>query len=615
MTIYRTKQRLNVETSKVSVDTDTYLKLNLEGKERLLPPDEINHIVNLGDRFNIERQDSKIYRILGSINPLISNPLFNLTDNQWDDKQTWAGFNKTTFLDSSYPTDNDVFDEGDLTYPKAIKKYLKEVNGWFGYLNPNGGSFCNYIDVEPKRERFSFISDLNPYNLSQHPSDRTPIKNWEITITYPESTDTTHPMVSGDTAGLLLVEAIPVIVSDREMVAFSVGCLHNLNIGDSVTISGTSGYNGKHVIIRTGLNNGDLKGYYFVIDLPPTGLMSANSRMRRVVGSFESIYYFRIFKKIKTTNLPEIKLSDYELYKLAFSNSVYNDELSQFVFNEDIDVSDLKDYLGRPLSELYITIIKTDSDGLFTNVSSGIETPFIPKLVTSDTFNYLRDIPAISRIHNGFGTPFITHNPLENNLNAGSDNLFYGDLVEYNVSEVKETVLAEVAHRFNTKNRETNGTLITQTSINDDGDVVISGGHGYISNLGRQPTLRPLDLGPRQEGYFYNPHSLIKIREFSSYVEQGDETVLGIPDYAEDLGDGRYLWRDLLDIGVNENDIVALDYPFLNGCHYMYQNNVFSLKRQDPFNEWGLFHSRFPSDPIGQRITDKYRTNSEDYVC
>ena len=80
-------------------------------------------------------------------------------------------------------------------------------------------------------------------------------------------------------------------------------------------------------------------------------------------------------------------------------------------------------------------------------------------------------------------------------------------------------------------------------------------------------------------------------------------------------GDGTYLWRDLLDIGFNESNTTPLDYPFLNGCHYMYDNYCFYVRRQDPFDEWGIFWSTFPNDPIGYVMTDQFNVNSEDDVC
>ena len=126
---------------------------------------------------------------------------------------------------------------------------------------------------------------------------------------------------------------------------------------------------------------------------------------------------------------------------------------------------------------------------------------------------------------------------------------------------------------------------------------------------------KTINLGPRQEGYMYKAHNLIKIREFSAYVEIGDAYTEGIPSYAVNLNDGRYIWRDMLDIGFNQVDVAPLDYPFLNGCHYMYDNYCFTMRRQDPFNNWNLYYTNYPADPIGVRATDKFDFNSAEDVC
>ena len=595
MSINRIQQRLNSETSKKSSNTDTFIKINLDGKEKLLPPDQIDKIVDVGERFDLERQSCKIYRILGTINPSSSNALFNL--DSLTGVNTWKGLNDFVFLDNSFPKNNNLSDSTDIDYNQSIKNNLLEIDGWFGYNEPDKtkSGLCNFYDMEPTRKRFSFLQDITPYNGKI--GDK-PVKNWDLTITYPFKKDSNHAMVNG---GLLIINAIQVLVSTKQMTAFGIGCIHNLNIGDTVKITGTNGYDGTHTVIRLGLDNGDLKEYYFVVDLPPIGTVSSNSRFKKVVNGFESEYYFRIFKKIQTRNKTVIEKDDCELYKLAFSENVFNDGIVQFVFNEDIDITDLVDNLDRPLSELYLTKVKTSSNDLFTRVSSGIETPFIPDLKDSNTKTYLRDIPSINLIHNGGNSqnslPFPTHNPLEYTVDMSKTNEFYGDLVEYNIIEVQETILAEVSHRFNTNNRETSTNFT------------------YYESVGFNPTTKTINLGPRQEGYFYKAHQLIKIREFSPYIEQGDSNTEGIPYYAVKLQDGRYLWRDLLSIGYNQSDEKALDYPFLNGSHYMYLNDCFYVRRQDAFNDWGLYHNVFPSDPIGERITDKYTINSEDDVC
>jgi hypothetical protein len=595
MSTERTKKRLNSETSKQSVNTDTYLNINIEGKERLLPKNEINHIVNAAEQFNKERQSCSFYKILGSINPTVSNCLFNLSDTNNNNLYTYAVFNTLPFLSRSYPQDLDLNDDEDLTYNKSIDYYLKEKDGWFGYYDPDVSkkSLCNFFDMEPKRQRFSFILDNEPYK-STNVLDS--VKNWELTITYPSASFSGHTMVKN---GLLIIDTQSLIVSERQVTAFSVACKHNLMVGDIVELSDTNGYNGQHTVYSVGLSNGDLKDYYFVIDTPTNGSISVNSRMNKIVDGNRVDYYFRLFSKIKTKNSPIIETDDYETYQAGFSENFYNDPIVQFVFNEEIDVSDLKDNLGRPLSEIYLSVFKTTSNGLFTSVKSGIEAPYISNLNNSDSLTYLLDVPVIQKIHNGNNLPFVSHKPLET-LNA-LPNVFFGDIVEYNKTTLLETVLADIQHRFNTNNREISNPIQEYYST--------------TTSSTQQAQTRPLDLGPRQEGYFYKAHHLIKIRNFSNYIEEADNTVDNIPSYAKLRDDGKYVWRDLLSIGFNDGEENVLDYPFLNNSHYRYQNYCFNVKRQDPYALWGLLYTKFPSDATGDRITDRFTVKNSENVC
>ena len=593
----RTRQILNDELSAEKTNTDSYLKINIANSQRLLPLDDINKVVNAAERFTVERNRCTYYRIIGTLDSTMSNPLFNLTNNSLSDKFTWSWFNTFDFLDNSYPRDNNNLDETDYTFPTTVKNFLKEKDGWFGAYEPDKtkAALCNFYDVEPKRERFSFIADKIPFNnTSQNP---TPVKNWEITITYPDSSDKTHKMVNG---GLLIISTQQAIVSTRNMTAIGVACPHNLEVGDVVRITGTVGYDDEYVVVRTGLDNGDHKQYYFVIDSPfnVTKIIGANSRFKKVIAGVESEYYFRLFKKIKTRVSPVIETDDYETYNIAFSENFYNDPYIQIVFNEDIDVKDLTDNLDRPLSEIYLSFVKTSSNGLFTKLKSGIETVFDAKLKNSNNYPYLRDIPSIGRIHNGTSGIFTSHKSLEQVIDI-NNTFFYGDLVEYNTNTLLEVVLADVHHCFNTINRESNPSLTYTTKV---------------GILPPQPT-KTISLGPRYEGYHYKAHHKMKIREFSTYIEFGDEFTDNIPSYAITLPDGTYAWRDLLDLGVNESDETALDYPFLNNSHYLYQNFCFNLKRQDPFGIWGLYYGKFPEDPVGDRINDKYEVKEEDDVC
>lgn len=596
----RTRQILNDELSAEKVNNDSYLKINLNNSQKLLPLNEIDKVVDVAERFIIERNRCTFYRIVGTVNSTMSNPLFNLNDGgPMNNKFTWSWFNTYDFLDNSYPRDNNNLDDTDYTFPVALKNFLKEKDGWFGAFEPDKtkAALCNFYDVEPKRERFSLLADKQPYNnFNPNP---TPVKNWEVTITYPESSDKTHAMVNG---GLLITSVEQAIVSTRNMTAIGLSCRHNLQVSDTVRITGTVGYDGDYVVIRTGLDNGDDKEYFFVIDTPYSvgNSITSNSRIKKVIGGIESEYYFRLFKKIKTRVSLVIETDDYETYNVAFSENFFNDAYIQIVFNEDIDVKDLTDNLGRPLSEIYLSFIKTDSNGLFTQLKSGIEVPYNARLKNSNTISYLRDIPVINRIHNGGTTPFITHIPLENNITI-NNSYFYGDIVEYNTNTLLEEVLSEVQHSFNTNNRESNPSLTYTTKV------------GILPPA--TPPTKTISLGPRYEGYYYKPFHKMKIRDFSSYIEQGDEFTDNIPSYAVKLSDESYIWRDLLDIGTNESQETFLDYPFLNDAHYLYQNFCLTLKRQDPFGVWGLYYGKYPEDPVGDRITDKYIIKEQDDVC
>jgi hypothetical protein len=547
----RIQQILGEDKSKESVNSDSFINLGLVQSNKILPTNEINKVIDIGEQFNKERQASTFYRLFGSINPIASNALFNIN-----------GVNSWEYLN------NDLFkNDSIVTLDDSIKNNLKEIDGWFGFLNPvKGASICNFIDMEPRREYF-YLTRNNIIDAM----------NWNLTITYPSESDKDHYLVKD---GLIIVDKKIVNFGGKEVIALATPVIHNLSVGNIVRLKGVVD-EGDYEVIRLGLDNGDLAEYYFCIQADASKVtINSDTRATRIVNGNPSEYYFRKFKKIKTRSTNVIENDDYEISALAFSENIYTDTVSQFSFNEDIDISNLVDNLGRPLSELFLTKIKTNGNGMFSRVSSGIEAPFISNLASN--LSYLKRVPIIQRIHNGESFPFNSHIPLEEDIDIDS-NEFYGDVVEYNTYELKEIVLARVQHRFNTLDRETSGNAIIP--------------------------------GPRHEGYYYNAHDLIKIRNFSSYIEQGDKNTVGMPFYKTDLGDGRFLWRDLLDIGVNDGQTDDVNYPFLNGCHYIYKNYTIHIRRQDPFDNWGLFFSKFPGDPIGNTLSDNFKINLSSNDC
>jgi hypothetical protein len=564
------KYRLNNASSQIAVNEDTFDKINIESNSRLLPVGETNKIINLGEQFNKERQDSKYYRITGAFNTLFNNVLFNMNG-----KNSWSSFNQSSFKDGSLSNDED------LTYEESITKHLKENNGWFGYLDPTPAksSLCSWVDMEPNRNLFS----LAPKNG---------VKNWEITISYPSYIDTitkspgnsNHEIVRG---GLILINVVVSVIGNRNMLTFTTPVKHNLNQGDAVEINGLeilgdsgsiSPYNGQYSVIRLGKDNGDDKDYYFSVDIGELVGVSTKSRMAKVVNGKKSLYYVRVFKKVTVKGGKEIGDDDYEVHPLAFSQTIYEDKECQFVFNEDIDITNLVDNLGRPLSELYLTIIKTDSDNTFTPVKSGVKMPLSTNISK-------RALSNINKITNDSLNSDIE---IESNVIIDND-LFYGDVVEYNLLEFKETVLGDVYHTFNTIDRESDGGSVAGKA-----------------------------LGIRHEGYMYKPHHKIEIRKYSNYVEEGLFNTLDRPKYSKYVGTkegGRYLWRDLLDIGLNDTQETYLDYPFLNGSHYINKCINLPLFRQDPFGFYGLKWNSYPADASGTPMEDNTIIKNSQDVC
>lgn len=241
---------------------------------------------------------------------------------------------------------------------------------------------------------------------------------------------------------------------------------------------------------------------------------------RKIENGCENKYYFRKFKVLKNyqyveslteipgakpvTRIPTIVTEDsfqairlgntyfykeekplaYTQNKIAFGENIYGDRVAQVIFNDDVCVTGLKDNLGRPLSTVYFTTIKTNrghkewyNSGLtpddlvefshcFGEITSGLD---LPEDSGSTDFNVrklynvfssecdeeylggleiiMEDAPKGNYID---GTPL----PIESGITLETMNEFYGDIVEFSRVNFIETVIEKVYHRFNTAQRE-----------------------------------------------------------------------------------------------------------------------------------------------------------------
>ena len=311
-----------------------------------------------------------------------------------------------------------------------------------------------------------------------------------------------------------------------------------------------------------------------------------NISYKKTYGDIECDYYIRIFSK-----LPNFKFasgdtsSEYEIYRqrengetmlstyqdkkydfenhisrLAFAKNIYTDEVGELVFTDDIDISNIHDNLGRPLTSLYLTIIKNNKgykewygydwnnkmggewatnkiNTEFENVEfSHCFGPVTCGIKTSDETIYDNSIRNIVRINNidrlniGYDVNLINGNKkIEDRCYYSStnnriiveareiwydiDNHFYGDLCYYDNYNAIERHIQYVNHRVNTAQRE----LISEKAKQyfesyvydeiktDDYDA----GDAYsIETVTREGCTK------LPEGYYYNPHYEIPIKTF-----------------------------------------------------------------------------------------------------
>jgi hypothetical protein len=436
----RGKYRLQKENSQKSVNKLLYQNILLSSDSRPLPYNDIVRVINENEQFDIERQNSNRYRFSVTLNGIFSNSLFNVTGDK-----SWSTFNESSFRDRTYPPNGiSANDSEDFTYLESIAYHLKERNGWFGYLNPRINAFddheFNYM--EPGKDKFDLLVNGKD--------------NWELSITYPSS-KLYNKVVEN---GLKITSIKSATVGNKSMVALCSPYTHNLTLGNRIRLFGT-GNSGDFEVMRVGMDDGELKENVIVIDANLKDLNLSSLRFKKIHKGIECDYYLRVFKRVKTIHGEEFSKGDFDIYNLAFSKNIYDDQVVQFTNKNDVDLTDLTDNLGRPVSELYLTVIKTPNYG-FTKIKSGLY------LNNVDGINKYLDIPDIRRIHNGDVEPFTTSKPLNDAVNI-SDDEFIGDLVEYNPNLLLETVLSEVHHRFNTTNREENGSIKSVTTSNSGG--------------------------------------------------------------------------------------------------------------------------------------------------
>lgn len=355
----------------------------------------------------------------------------------------------------------------------------------------------------------------------------------------------------------------PSIKTGPENVSFLMNYGHNFNVGDQVYIKSNdsriktdlyfiTNVNGKNITIDLKLNTkilfyNDIKESNNTFSLSPAVALSPAAQ--------ETNKFTGVIKNVQTTNsdsdlinlLKAERPTPYRLFssnfsiskvvdnevleyyvkqaqvvqvlntfdQCGFSLNFFNEPLYNFYFEDEFDIAGLLDNKSEPITNCYVGIIKNGatSEKIFSTVESNFE-PLI---------EYTNPGEGISRIAD-VSTTTVSDKPDINRV-------FDIGIYEYSSENLTEELVSPVQHCFI---------------------------HNYVL-------------------FKYVPFQELNLKLRSSYIEDSTSNSF-IPKYAVySRKTDKYIWRDILDLGVSDNDGVVLDYPFLNGSRYAYQRLVFNV--------------------------------------
>lgn len=309
---------------------------------------------------------------------------------------------------------------------------------------------------------------------------------------------------------------------------------------------------------------------------------SQNISFKKVSNGIECDYYVRIFSRIPNFRFADRNPSEEELYKedeklikeyqkpdndfeshctkLAFAKNIYSDQISEIVYTDDINIAGLHDNLGRPLTSIYLTILKNNSGykywygkgGANTNGKNGVNIN-----VNHDSIEYSHcfgklncqfhkseeamnngfiSITNINNIDGSEGLSIASINERntssimsDDEIDVKNDIHFYGDFVCYDNDSCMENIIDDALYRFNTAQRELiDGQDVAYTYFNkfiydeiesddydlDDKDV--EDGLPYSFSL---KSKEKNEACQKKEGYYYKPHYEIKLKTFGPIKE------------------------------------------------------------------------------------------------
>lgn len=516
---------------------------------------------------------------------------------------------------------------------------------------------CDFIDMYPERDLFYFTPKYNKFRKREE-------RNWLYCLTYPSSSMTENidfirdgtnslraiyfddyssnmngtsglKIYSVSKHGLKKGDIVNVYISDElrlrnaEVIDIIDDYVFNV-FNDGVHLSQqwyeitkediTSGNVNAE---RTIFTSGDTSYYIINHKKVNLDLSTKDISYKRVIQGEEVEYYVRVFSRLPNWRFVDREPSQWEMYKkdsdliskyqkhefdfeshigkMAFAKNIYGDDISQIVFTDDIDIHGLKDNLGRPLTDIYLTIIKNNKGyrewyGIGgDDINCGSE-----KVEFSHAFGKLNcafrlskeslvdksyeNSMYISNLHSRLGLDMALLNPnrgnisrqydeillepiTDNDINYDGDVNFYGDLCCFSPSLMREEVIQVVENRFNTAQRELIDSDTSNSYFNVlEYDEIIS--DDYDANGFEVKTEIINNSHRKGEGYVYMPHYQIPIHTVSATLEKQKPQMLTVSSIILDK-DNVYTFKTMEKHFAEVNDIIYLRQMLTNDYRYL----------------------------------------------
>ena len=545
---------LGSKKNKISSNVDEALRVPLNQTFKQQVEYDRTEEINLAELFQKERGESTIFRP--------TTKIVFLFKNQYSGGTSYVPYRNNLYYTNAIG--NAVTSTGNPSAP------------WDGF---------------PQYFEFDFIrtdNNVNGYTtgVGNHVSfinKSATTYNWMYYLTYPhlnvdrqlfaDDQDTTN------TWSWQAFDGIPFIIENNtlygdDVISFRCPMSHGLSVGESVKLN--YNYNGIDTFQVTSLGNENFGSDNYIFNIQNIGYLgttfsvNTTGTFKRIINATNEIdttsnYYVRVHKIL--TSIEDSVLVNAGFEKNIFSKAVKfekavltpngvdrssikegNDSYN-LMFNSNIDIDGLRDNLNRPVSELFFSFIWKGYFGWTlgpnTNLKEGYE--FNLPLENSQ--------PSVwwDQTNTQSDTGFLTNNYTSNgnvfyyvdSLNVG-DNI-NGDFCEFNPYEQKERVISSAYQKFTF-----NPNYFTSTSL-----------------------LTPSN----QLGYYYKVHHPMTIKVFSTSVnEEGYQNIDLVPDYSYfSITSQTFRWRDIYPYGYKDSEGFGVDYPFLNGSHYPYDQIIFRL--------------------------------------